>query len=50
MANDEYMDEDDGPQSDGLGSGLVIVTTLVLIAAFMMVMLALKSYERGMLA
>lgn len=50
MANEEYMDEVDGPESDGLGSGLVIVTTLVLIAAFFMVLLALKSYERGMLA
>ena len=50
MANEEYMDEVDGPQSDGLGSGLVIVTTLVLIAAFFMVLLALKSYERGLLA
>ena len=50
MANEEYMDEVYGPETDGLGSGLVIVTTLVLIAAFFMVLLALKSYERGMLA
>ncbi len=50
MANEEYMDEAEGEQSDGLGSGLVVVTTLVLIAAFFMVLLALKSYERGMLA
>ena len=50
MSNEEYMEEVDGPQSDGLGSGLIIVTTLVLIAAFIMVELALKSYGRGLFA
>ena len=50
MANEEYLDEFEGPQTDGLGSGLVVVTTLVLIAAFLMVLLALKSYERGLLS
>jgi hypothetical protein len=48
MANEEYLDDFEGPQSDGLGSGLVVVTTLVLIAAFIMVELALKSYGRGL--
>ena len=50
MANDEYLDEDEGPQSDGLGSGLVVLTSLVLIAAFFMVLLALKTYDRGLLS
>jgi hypothetical protein len=50
MANEEYMDEVEGPQSDGLGSGLVIVTSLVLIAAFIMVELALETYGRGLFA
>ena len=50
MANDEYMDEDEGQESDGLGSGLVVLTSMVLIAAFIMVLLALKTYDRGMLS
>jgi hypothetical protein len=48
--DDEYMDEIDAPQSDGLGSGLVVITTLVLIAAFILVELALKTYGRGLFA
>ena len=48
--DDEYMDEIDAPQSDGLGSALVVVSTLVLIAAFIMVELALKTYGRGFLS
>lgn len=46
--DDQYVDEvETESKSDGLGTGLVIVTTLVLIAAIIVVQLALKEYERG---
>ena len=48
MSNDDYMDEYDAPQSDGLGTGLVICTSLVLIVAFILVEMALKTYGRGL--
>ena len=48
MANEEYLDEIEGSQSDGLGSGLIVLTSLVLIAAFIMVELALETYGRGL--
>lgn len=47
--DDQYLDEVEGQEeSDGMGTGIVIVTTLVLIAAFILVQLAMKEYGRGL--
>jgi hypothetical protein len=50
MAKDEFIEEpQEGAQTDLLGTGLVVVTTLVLIAAFIMMEIALKDlYQRGL--
>jgi hypothetical protein len=49
MAKDEFIEEpQEGPQADLLGTGLVVVTTLVLIAAFIVMEMAYKDlYGRG---
>jgi hypothetical protein len=50
MAKDEFIEEpQEGAQSDMLGTGLVVVTTLVLIVAFILIELAFKDlYQRGL--
>ena len=53
MARDDmqYVDEvDEQPETDGLGTGLIVVTTLVLLAAVILVNLALKGYMRRILS
>ena len=50
---DQYLDdveEGQGESSDGLGTGLVVITTLIMIVAFIIVELALKEYGRGLFA
>jgi hypothetical protein len=47
---DEYMEPEDEGGADGLGTGLVVITSLCLIAALILVLMALKEYGRGMLA
>ncbi len=49
MARDDFVDDVEEDASDGLGSGLIIVTTLVLFAAFIIVQMALKEYGVGMM-
>jgi hypothetical protein len=48
--DDQYVDEVEEEQGDGLSTALVVVTSLVLIAAFILVEMALKSYGRGLFA
>jgi hypothetical protein len=50
MAKDEFIEEpQEGSQTDLLGTGLVVVTTLVLIAAFIVMEMAFKDlYQRGL--
>lgn len=50
MAKDDYVDEVEEQQVDGLGTSLVILTTLILIAAFIVMQMALKGFGKGMLA
>ena len=45
--DDQYVDEVEAPAGDGLGTSLVIVTTLVLIAACVIVWMAMKDYGAG---
>jgi hypothetical protein len=48
---DQFVDDvEETEVSDGLGTSLIVVTTLVLIVAFLLVEMALKGYGRGMLA
>jgi hypothetical protein len=44
---DQFVDEVEESEGDGLGTALVVVTTLVLIAAFILVEMALKGYAKG---
>ena len=44
MARDDFVDETEEAPSDALGTGLIVVTTLVLIAAIIIVNIALKDY------
>jgi hypothetical protein len=46
--DDQYVDEVGEQNTDGLGTSLVILTTIVLIAAFIIVHMALKEYGTGM--
>ena len=51
MAKDDFIEEpieDSG--ADMLGTGLVIITTLVLITAFVLIEMSLAEYGRGLLA
>jgi hypothetical protein len=49
MARDDFVDDVEEAPSDGLGTGLVLVTTLVLIAAYIIVNMALKEFGVGLL-
>jgi hypothetical protein len=51
MAKDEFIEEPlEGEQQDMLGTGLVIVTTLVLVVAFILVEMTLGNlYGIGLL-
>ena len=50
MAREEqYIDETEEQATDGLGSALVIVTTLVILVAVILVQMAAKEYGAGML-
>ena len=50
MAKDEFIEESEGAGTDMLGTGLVLVTTLVLIVAFILIEMALGDlYGAGML-
>jgi len=46
--DDQFVDDVAEEKGDGLGTSLVIITTLVLIAAFIIVQMALKDYGKGM--
>lgn len=50
MAKDEEVLDDvqEGPKNDGFVTGVVVITTLVLIAAFIIVEMALKDYGIGL--
>jgi hypothetical protein len=48
--DDQYVDEVEEEGGDGLGTALVVVTTLVLIAAFILVEMALQGYGKGLFA
>jgi hypothetical protein len=50
MAKDEEVLDDvqEGPKSDGFVTGVVVITTLVMIIAFVLVELALKEYGIGL--
>jgi hypothetical protein len=45
--DDQFVDDVEETTSDGLGTALVVVTTLVLIAAILLVNMALKGYGGG---
>lgn len=46
---DQFVDEvEETGGEDGLGTALVVCTTLVLVAAFILVEMALKGYGAGM--
>ena len=46
---DQFLDDvEEQEGADGMGTGVVIVTTLVLLAAFILVQLAMKEYGRGL--
>ena len=50
---DQYLDdveEGQGEAADGLGTGLVVITTLILVVGFIIVEMALKEYGRGLFA
>jgi len=49
MANDFIEEPAEGPSTDGLGTGLVVVTTIVLITALVLVDMCLGTYGGGML-
>lgn len=44
---DQFVDEAEEQGGDGLGAALVFVTTLVLIAAIIVVHMAMKGYGDG---
>ncbi|MEN8150558.1 MAG: hypothetical protein ABFS86_12100 [Planctomycetota bacterium] len=44
---DQYVDEVEPQQTDGMGTSLVVVTTLVMLAALIVVWLAMKDYGAG---
>ena len=46
--DDQYVDDVGEEKTDGFGTSLVIITTLVLIAAFIIVQMAQKGYGKGM--
>lgn len=48
--DDQYVDDVEEQTGDGLGTGLVAVTTLVLLVAIILVLLAAKEYGAGLLA
>ena len=45
--DDQFVDEVEAKQTDGLGTSLVVVTTLVMIAALIVVWMAMKDYGAG---
>ncbi len=46
---DQYLDEmEEQEGADGLGTALVVVTTLLLLAAFIVIEMALKGYGAGL--
>ncbi len=49
MAKEEEIVEleEQGPRHDGMVTSVVIMTTLILLAAFIVVEMALKEYGRG---
>ncbi len=49
MATDFIEEPVEGSGSDGLGTGLVVVTTIVLITAWVLVDMCLGTYGGGML-
>jgi hypothetical protein len=50
MAKEEEVLEEvqEGPKTDGFVTGVVVVTTLVLLVAFIIMELALKEYGLGL--
>ena len=45
--DDQFVDEVEPTQTDGMGTSLVIVTTLVMFAALIVVWMAMKDYGAG---
>ena len=48
MAKEEYLDDIEEEPTDNLVTGLVLVTSLVLLVAFILVEMGLKEYGRGL--
>jgi hypothetical protein len=46
----EELEEQEGQASDGLGTALVVITSLIMVVAFIIVEMALKEYGRGLFA
>lgn len=49
MANDFIEEPVEGSSSDGLGTGLVVLTTIVLLTSLVLVDMCLGMYGGGML-
>ena len=49
MANDFIEEPVEGSSSDGLGTGIVVITTIVLITAFVLIDMCLGKYGGGLL-
>ena len=47
--DDQYLDDvEEQEAADGMGTGVVVVSTLILIAAIIIIQLAMKEYGRGL--
>ena len=47
--DDQYFDEEQAEDtSDGMGTGLVVITSIIMIAAFIVIQMALKDFGRGL--
>ncbi len=46
--DDQYVDDVEDQQADGLGSALVVLTTLILLTGFILVEQALATYGVGL--
>ena len=47
MSDEQYLDDDGGKNYDGLVTGLVFVTTLVILMAVIVVNMALTEYGKN---
>lgn len=49
MASDDIVDAEAGKGEDTFVTGIVVFTTVALVLGFILVQMALKNYDRGML-